>query len=180
MPRRVPADDDRGSDQLFEQVYERLRRVAIAQMANERPNHTLQPTALVHEVYVKLVGSDTSWESQRAFYLAAAEAMRRILIDHARRRGRLRRGGGRRRVHLDGVEPEAGAGKDLDIVILDEALRRLERVDPRGAEIVKLRFFAGLSVNETARAMGLSPITVKRSWASAQAWLHGEVHDWQE
>jgi RNA polymerase sigma factor (TIGR02999 family) len=179
MPRRALADGDRGPDRLFEQVYERLRRAAIAHMANERPSHTLQPTALVHEVYLKLVGSDASWESQRAFYLAAAEAMRRILIDHARRRGRLRRGGGRRRLHLDGVELEAGGQKGPDIVILDEALRRLERVDPRGAEIVKLRYFAGLSVEETARAMALSPITVKRSWASAKAWLHGEVHDWK-
>lgn len=162
-------------DELFEQVYDQLRRVASVHMARERGNHTLQPTALVHEVYLRLAGSDASWESRRHFYTAAAEAMRRILIDYARRRNRVRRGGDRRRVDFGAIEGSMSDGKTWNVVVLDEPLRRLEREDPRAAEIVKLRFFAGLTIEDTAQAMQLSPMTVKRSWASAQAWLHGEV-----
>jgi RNA polymerase sigma factor (TIGR02999 family) len=168
-------------DELFEQVYDRLRRVAAVHFARERSDHTLQPTALVHEVYLRLLRPDASWACQRHFYAAAAEAMRRILIEHARRRGRLRRGGGRRRVDLDHVAAAAPADVQTPrILVLDEAIRRMEREDPRCAEVVKLRFFAGLSIEDTARAMQLSPMTVKRAWACAQAWLHGEVVDPRE
>ena len=170
-----PGHRNGDADDLFERVYEKLLRVATIHMAGERANHTLQPTALVHEVYLRLLGSDVTWESDRHFFTAAAEGMRRILIDHARCRGRLRRGGDRRRIGFDRVEPAAPGEETPKVLILDEALRRLERTDPRAAEVVKLRFFAGLSIDETARAMELSPMTVKRSWASAHAWLHGEV-----
>jgi RNA polymerase sigma factor (TIGR02999 family) len=169
------AANGRSHDEVFEEVYERLRRVAAAHMAQERLDHTLQPTALVHEVYVRLLGQDAGWETRRHFFAAASEAMRRILIDHARRRGALRRGGGRARVEVD-LERDGPAGRELpDLLVLDEALLRLEEEEPRMAEVVKLRFFAGLSIADTARVMGLSPMTVKRSWACAHAWLHGEV-----
>jgi RNA polymerase sigma factor (TIGR02999 family) len=163
------------ADRLFEQVYEKLHRIASSHMGQERLSHTLQPTALVHEVYLRMIGQHASWESQRHFFAAAAEAMRRILIDHARRRQALRRGGDRARVELSDAEPTAENLPDL--LVLDEALLRLEKEEPRMAEVVKLRFFAGLSIADTAKVMGLSPMTVKRTWACAHAWLHGEVFD---
>jgi RNA polymerase sigma factor (TIGR02999 family) len=163
-------------DDLFEQVYERLHRIASAHMGHERRNHTLQPTALVHEVYLRMLGQDASWDSTRHFYAAAAEAMRRILIDHARRRGALRRGGDRRRIDVESSDCEPETLLTPDLLVLDEALVRLEEQEPRMAEVVKLRFFAGLSIADTAKVMGLSPMTVKRTWSCAHAWLHGEVY----
>lgn len=167
---RVP-----GGDELFELVYERLRRMAAAHMGGERSDHTLQPTALVHEVYLRVMSNDASWESQRHFFGVAAEAMRRILIDHARRKGALRRGGGRARLSLEEAMATTTTRDAGDIMVLNDALQRMEREEPRMAEVVKLRFFAGLSIAETARVMGLSPMTVKRTWSCAHAWLHGEV-----
>jgi RNA polymerase sigma factor (TIGR02999 family) len=160
---------------LLPLVYEELRKLAQARMANERAQ-TLQPTALVHEAFLRLVGEDAQkpqWQNRGHFFGAAAQAMRRILVERARHRGRLKHGGGRERVDLNAeaiVNPEA-----TDLVSLDAALDRLQQHDPRKAEIVLLRYFAGLSIEETARAISLSPATVKNEWAVARAWLHREL-----
>ncbi|MCA9283646.1 MAG: sigma-70 family RNA polymerase sigma factor [Phycisphaerales bacterium] len=161
---------------LFEQVYGRLRQLAQAQMAGERDEHTLQATALVHEVYLRLAEQGASWENQRQFLAAAAGTMRRILIDHARRRAANKRGGDCVRMAFDVDEAKpTNDDKAIDLLVLDDALARLEREDPRAAQIVQLRFFGGLSIADTARMLDLSPMSVKRSWAFAQAWLRGEV-----
>lgn len=152
-------------------VYDELRMLAAAQLGRERPGHTLQPTALVHEAYLRMVGGEhTPWEDRGHFFRAAARAMRRILIEHARSRGRKKRGGGRVRVPLEALGPPSWDDPDR-MLALDEALRRLEGQDPRSAEVVQLRYFAGLSVRETAEALGTSERTVKREWAFARAWL---------
>ena len=144
-------------------------------MAGERPDHTLQATALVHEAYLRLVGSrERTFDNQAHFYVAAAEAMRRILIEHARRRARLKRGGDRKRVSLSAAYLAQEACPE-DIVSVDTAIRRLEERDARMAKIVKLRFYAGLSVDETADALRLSGRTVRREWVLARAWLHREL-----
>ena len=152
-------------------VYRELRSIAARHMASERASHTLQATALVNEAYVRLVGDPAlQWDSRRHFYAAAAEAMRRVLIEHARRRGRLKRGGGWRGLSLEGVD--LAREEDFDgFLALDEALGRLEQVDARAAEVVRLRFFTGLDVDETARVAGRSRRTVLRDWAFAKAWL---------
>ena len=165
------------SSRLLEMVYNQLRAIAQQRMAQERRGHTLQATALVHETYMRLVGEgDVPWASRGHFFAAAAEAMRRILIEHARARGRRKRGGddkGRpaRRRLLSLLDLAEEADSD-EILTLDEALRRLEKQDPDAAQVVRLRFFAGLSVDETARALGVSPSTVDRNWAYARARLH--------
>jgi RNA polymerase sigma factor (TIGR02999 family) len=158
-------------DRLLPLVYDELRGLARARLRHERQGHSLQATALVHEAYIRMLGADSpSWNDRAHFFRAAAEAMRRILIDHARKRGRVKRGGGRIQVTLGDVQ--VGAGLPLeDILALDEAIQRLEGQDPRMAEIVRLRFFAGLSVEETAKALEVSERTVKREWAVARAWL---------
>lgn len=140
-------------------------------LRHERPDHSLQATELVHEVYLRLTaGASVSWHGRRQFFHAAGEAMRRILIEHARKRGRAKRGGGRIRVELSSVD--LASEFDLEQVLaLDDAFRRLEQEDRQAAEVVRLRFFAGLSVEETAMAMSLSERTVKREWAFARAWL---------
>lgn len=152
-------------------VYDELRALAAAQLRCERPDHSLQPTALVHEAYLRLGGGERArWEDRSHFFRAAALTMRRILIEHARRRGRQKRGGGRVRVSLERVG--ASAWDDSDgVLALDEALRRLEKQDSRSAEVVQLRYFGGLSVRETADALGISERTVKREWTFARAWL---------
>ncbi|MCA9287324.1 MAG: sigma-70 family RNA polymerase sigma factor [Phycisphaerales bacterium] len=165
------------SDELLPLVYEQLRRAAQQRMAQERTAHTLTATALVHEAYARLVGDEhVKWDGRGHFYAAAAEAMRRILIEHARARGRVKRGGGRQRVPLSVVDlaTEADAG---EIMALDGAIERLRGEDERLAEIVRLRFYAGLSVEETAAALGVSERTVKRDWAFARAWLHRELEE---
>lgn len=157
--------------QLAPIVYDELRILAAAQLRRERPGNSLQPTALVHEAYLRLVGDDRSpWEDRAHFFRAAAQAMRRILIDKARARGRQKRGGGRVRVSLEGVGAPIWDDSDR-VLALDEALQRLEEQDPRSAEVVQLRYFGGLSVHETAHALGLSERTVKREWTFARAWL---------
>jgi RNA polymerase sigma factor (TIGR02999 family) len=158
-------------DRLLPLVYDELRGLARARLRHERQGHSLQATALVHEAYIRMLGAESpSWNDRAHFFRAAAEAMRRILIDHARKRGRVKRGGGRIQVTLGDVQ--VGAGLPLeDILALDEAIQRLEGQDPRMAEIVRLRFFAGLSVEETAKALEVSERTVKREWAVARAWL---------
>ena len=158
-------------DRLLPLVYDELRIIARGRLHHERQGHSLQATALVHEAYIRmLAGDQPSWNDRGHFFSAAAEAMRRILIDHARKRGRAKRGGGRIQVTLGDVE--VGAGLPLeDLLALDDAIQRLEEQDPRMAEIVRLRFFAGLSVEETAKALEVSERTVKRDWAVARAWL---------
>ncbi len=169
----IQPDGPGSSDDLLPQVYDELRRLARARLAREAPGLTLQPTALVHEAYLRIVGDGRSqrWDRRGHFFAAAAIAMRRILVERARRVRRVRHGGGQARVALD---PEAAAaGVDLgDVLAVDEALAGLERLDPRKAQVVVLRYFGGLSVEETAEALALSPSTVKNEWAFARAWLH--------
>jgi RNA polymerase sigma factor (TIGR02999 family) len=167
-------------EQLLPVVYDELRALAGARLRHERSDHSLQATALVHEAYIRLVGwEQQSWIDRAHFYRAAAEAMRRILIDHARGRARGKRGGGRVRVDLEDANLATWDDPD-DVLALDEALHRLMEQDPRAAEIVQLRFFAGLSVEETAKALELSIRTVHREWKFARTWLFralGEADD---
>lgn len=165
------------SDELLEHVYETLRGIAAARMASERAEHTLEATALVHEAWIKLFpsGNLPLW-GRSQFFAAAAEAMRRVLLDHARSKGRAKRGGGRGRLSLD-VLDLAASGESDEILALDEAICRLEGEHPDAAAIVRLRFFAGLSVAETARTLGSSPRSVDRTWAFARAWLHRELQN---
>jgi RNA polymerase sigma factor (TIGR02999 family) len=160
--------------QLLPLVYDELRRLARARLARERAS-LHQPTSLVHEAYLRLVGdAECRWANRAHFFAAAAEAMRRIGVERARRRARLKRGGGGRRVTLDDDVPAAGPDPD-ETLALDAALARLEARDAAMADVVKLRYFAGLTVEETARAMELSPRSVKRLWAAARAWLYDEL-----
>ncbi len=166
-------DGPGSSDDLLPQVYDELRRLARARLAREAPGLTLQPTALVHEAYLRLAGDgvERRWDRRGHFFAAAAISMRRILVERARRTQRVKHGGGQVQVELDPESPAAGA--DLhDILAIDEALSELERLDPRKAQVVMLRYFAGLTVEETAEAMALSPATVKNEWAFARVWLH--------
>jgi RNA polymerase sigma factor (TIGR02999 family) len=168
--------DPQAAGRLLPLVYDELRRLAAARLAGEKPGHTLQATALVHEAYLRLIdaGSEPTWENRRHFFAAAAEAMRRILIDHSRRKRRGKRGGGWRRLELESLElPAAARGEDL--LALDEALDGLAQEAPLKAELVKLRFFAGLSVEEAAGCLGISRATADRYWAYARAWLYDRV-----
>jgi RNA polymerase sigma factor (TIGR02999 family) len=163
--------DPLAADRLLPLVYEELRTLAARQLAHERPGQTLQATALVHEAYLRLVGvHDPGWDGRAHFLAAAAEAMRRVLIDRARDRGRLKRGGDRRRVDLDELR-EPFEAPDEALLELDEALGRLAAAYPRPAELVKLRFFGGLTLSEAAGMLGVSPRTAEREWAFARAWL---------
>jgi len=166
--------DTDASDALLPLVYDELRRLARAKMAREPAGHTLQPTALVHEALLRLVQDEkVRWNGRGHFFGAAAEAMRRILIERARRKGRIKHGGNHRREALGDVSsPE---DDPLDVLALDEAIDRLAAIDERKARIVKLRFFAGLSVEETAGALDLSASTVKSDWSYARAWLYREL-----
>jgi RNA polymerase sigma factor (TIGR02999 family) len=172
--------DRAAADRLLPLVYDQLRKAAQVEMAAERRDHTLSATALVHEAYLKLVGpGEVAWTGRAHFYAAAAEAMRRILIDYARARGRLKRGP--TPVPLDGA-PDFSSVADLtseahadQVVRLDEAIRRLEAEDPDVAQVVRLRFYAGLSGEEAASALGKSPATVDRDWAWARAWLFRQL-----
>lgn len=162
-------------ERLAPLVYDELRRVARRQMRRERAEHTLEPTAVVNEVYVRLVDqSRAHWVNRDQFYAVAAHMMRRVLINHARDRRRQKRGGDAARVTL--VEPDLGeAPRDVELIDLDDALRRLGELDPNQERMVELRYFAGLTIEETAQVMGCSPVTVKRDWASARAWLFTEL-----
>ena len=159
-------------NRLFPSVYAELRAAARAQLRYERSDHTLQATALVHEAYLRLLGGAyPNWNDRQHFFRAAAEAMRRILVEHARRRARVKRGANPIRVSLPDVD-SATNHDPVEILALDEAIRRLEEQDPSAADIVRLRFFTGLSVEETAQILDLSERTVKREWAFARAWLY--------
>lgn len=161
--------------QVFEALYAELRRLAGYQMRKERVNHTLQPTALVNEAYLRLIGAKSiNWESRAHFLNAASQIMRRILIDHARAVQSAKRPGARQRVEFDDAMP--GVVTDPETVLaVDAALTRLAKLDARQVRIVELRYFAGLSVEETAKVVGVSEKTVKRDWAMARAWLEGEL-----
>jgi RNA polymerase sigma factor (TIGR02999 family) len=169
------AGDPRAAAELLPLVYDELRKLAAARMAAERPGQTLDATALVHEAYLRVVGSaDPGCEGRGHFFAAAAEAMRRILVENARHKKAARHGGGRERVGLDDAEP-AVAGLDLDLLALDDALAKLEREHPRQARVVQLRYFAGLTVPQTAEALGVSRATVENDWAFARNWLWVEM-----
>jgi RNA polymerase sigma factor (TIGR02999 family) len=169
--------DAQAASQLLPLVYEELRKMAAARLAQENAGHTLQPTALVHEAYLKLIGTDPlrPWNGRVHFFSAAAEAMRRILIDHARKRRRLRRGGGMKRVELEDMGDlaqvaESGGADELQA--LDEALTKLAAAAPRKAELVRLRYFAGLTLEQAAELLGISRATADRDWSFARAWLY--------
>lgn len=172
---RARQGDSVATNELFPLVYEELRTLAAAHMAGERREHTLSPTALVHEAYLRLVGpSDTSWDNRAHFFGAAAIAIRRILTDHARARARDKRGGGASPVRLEGDTP-ASAAETIDHASLDDALTKLAALDPQKARIVELRYYVGLPVDEVARALGVSASTVAREWAFARTWLRREL-----
>jgi RNA polymerase sigma factor (TIGR02999 family) len=173
----MEAGDPSASEQLLPLVYDELRKLAAARMAHEAPGNTLQATALVHEAYVRLVDGTGAqrWDSRGHFFAAAAEAMRRILVDGARRRRSGKRGGDRAREPLNESKLIAPQGPD-DLLALDEALSRLRATDPRAAELVTLRYFAGLTIREAADALGVSPRTADDIWAYARAWLFRELN----
>ena len=169
------ADDRQSLDSLLPLVYQELRRLAAAYIRRERPGYTLQPTALVNEAYLRLLKDDPArWQNRAHFCAIAAHSMRQILIERARARDAQKRGGARARVTLDEA-PVAGGERSIDLVALDEALERLAAIDPGQARLVELRFFGGLTVEETADAMDISPATVKRHWTVARAWLAREL-----
>lgn len=171
---RLPAVDE----SVFALVYDELRRLAANALSRERHDHTLQPTALVHEAYLRLADEPSArWENRSHFLAVASRAMRRVLVDHARGRNAAKRGSGAARVSLEDFEQVVVAvpGETVDLVALDEALARLGELDPRQARIVELRFFGGLSVEDTATIVGASPRTVKRDWQLARAWLKREM-----
>ena len=173
---KVQDGDSNAAEKLLPLVYKELRKLAAARLAREKPGQTLQATALVHEAYVRLVGGEAerTWEGRGHFFAAAAEAMRRILVEQARRKMSARRGGGLRRVELLD-EDLAGPPGDERILALDEALIRLAQVRPQAARLVQLRFFAGLTVEEAAQTIGISSRSARRVWVFAQAWLRREM-----
>lgn len=167
--------DKESLDQLMPVVYDELRRQAARYLRREKAGHTLQTTALIHEAYVRLVDQrNMQWQNRAHFFGIAAQMMRRILVDHARSKKRAKRGGSDIRVSLGDAEV-AAKDQELDVVALDEALERLALIDKQQSRVVELRFFSGLSVEETAEVMGISKSTVKRDWSVAKAWLHREL-----
>ena len=169
------AGDPKALDALVPQVYQELRRLAHFQLQKERPNHTLQSAALVHEAYARLVGQNSvDFESRTHFLAIAAQLMRQILVDYARRHRAEKRGGGVCMVTLDDAMA-LQQNKDLDVVALDDVLNALAKIDARQSRVVELRFFAGLSLEETAQALDIGPATVQREWTMARAWLHREL-----
>jgi RNA polymerase sigma factor (TIGR02999 family) len=173
---RAQQGDPNAAGELLPLVYDELRRVAAARMADITPGHTLQPTALVHEAWLRLVGQDSEaqFQNRTHFFAAAAEAMRHILIDRARRKQTLRHGGGQQRVEMDELQIAAPAADD-ELLVVDEALDRLARLDPAKAELVKLRYFVGVTFQEAAVALGISEPAAKRRWSLARAWLFNEI-----
>jgi RNA polymerase sigma factor (TIGR02999 family) len=181
----IEQGDPHAAEDLLPLVYDELRKLAAERMAQEKPGHTLQATALVHEAYLRLVAPvsgaasarrEQHWDSRGHFFAAAAESMRRILVESARKKKRQRHGGGRRRVDLEEAVSFADSSRD-DLLALDEALTRLAAREPAKAELVKLRYFAGLSIDEAADLLHISRTTAKRYWAFARAWLLAEIDD---
>jgi RNA polymerase sigma factor (TIGR02999 family) len=167
--------DGKALDILLPRVYKELRRLARHQLRNERPDHTLQSAALVHEAYLRLVGvSPPKWESRTHFFAIAAQLMRQILVDYARRHGAAKRGGSVYKLSLEDAVATPRE-EEVDIVALDDALRALARIDERQSRVVELRFFAGLSLNEISKALEIAPATAQRDWTAARAWLHREI-----
>jgi RNA polymerase sigma factor (TIGR02999 family) len=176
----VEQGDPHSAEQLLPLVYGELRQLAAQKLAQEAPGQTLQATALVHEAYVRLVEVERAqhWDSRGHFFAAAAEAMRRILIDQARRKVSKKRGGARQRLNLEVATllPATDAAAAAELLALDEALEQLEAEEPLKARLVKLRYFAGISWEEAARTLGISPATAKRYWIYARSWLHARLH----
>ncbi len=173
----IQAGDPHAADQLLPLVYSELRRLAARMLAREKPGQTLDATALVHEAYLRLIGSGSEphWDSRRHFFAAAAEAIRRILLDRARDKRRLKRGGSWRRLRLDQIELCVAEPPD-DLPALNEALEKLTQEDPLCAELVKLRFFAGLTLEDAASALGIARRTADRYWAFARSWLYDALN----
>jgi RNA polymerase sigma factor (TIGR02999 family) len=173
----VEQGDSHAAQELLPLVYDELRKLAAQRLAREKPGQTLQATALVHEAYLRLVGPDPDrpFEGRAHFFAAAAEAMRRILIDRARRKGRRKRGGGLKRLDLDDAELVSRAEPD-EVLVVDEAIAKLAAEDPAAAQLVRFRYFAGLSVEDAAGLAGLSRSTAYEDWAYARAWLHHELY----
>jgi RNA polymerase sigma factor (TIGR02999 family) len=172
---KIEDGDRQAADRLLALVYQELRKLAAQKMRHESPGQTLAPTALVHEAYLRLASGDPQhWNSRGHFFAAAAEAMRRILIENARRKQALRRGGDRQKLSLDAVEP-AAPETSQDLLALNDALEKLEQKDARKAQLVKLRYFAGLTMEEAAATLGVSVATAHRDWNYARAWLHQEI-----
>jgi len=168
----VEQGDSRALDRLLPAVYRELRQLAAQKLSHEKPGQTLQATALVHEAYLRLVGVEgQAWKSKTHFFATAAEAMRRILIENARRKHRLKRGGQRQRIDLEDGEVTV-EGPTQDLLAVDEALTKLAQMDKEKAELVKLRYFAGLTIEQAAEVLGISPTTAKREWTYARAWLY--------
>jgi len=169
--------DQSALDRLMPLVYSELRHVAQNQLRLENPGHTLQPTALVHETYLRLIDQQrVEWRNRAQFFAMSAQMIRRILVDHARRRQAAKRGGMATRLQLD--DSIAAAGSDVvDAIALEAALEGLAALDPQQARVIELRFYAGLSIDETASALGISPATVSRDWVTAKAWLYRRLHD---
>jgi len=180
MLNAIGHGDPNAAQELYGLVYDELRRLAAARMAREQPGHTLQPTALVHEAWLRLGRNDqTGWKNRAHFFAAAAEAMRRILVDRVREKKALKRGGNLERMDIDAVELPSPMPDD-ELLALDEALNRLATVDTRAAEMVKLCFFVGLTQEEAARELGVSISTAERIWSFARAWLLREMQKERE
>ena len=173
---RIEAGDPSAAEQLLPLLYDELKKLAAHKLAQEKPGQTLQPTALVHEAYVRLVDGEPSqhWNSRGHFFAAAAEAMRRILVDNARSKASLKRGGDHQRIDYPDL-PDDSNNDQVDLVALDEALGKLETEQPEKAKVVKLRFFAGCTLEETAQVLGISRATAQRYWVYARAWLYGKI-----
>ena len=176
--RKIETGDQHAASELLPLVYQELRKLAAQKMSQDKAGQTLQPTALVHEAFMRLVGNEdqAQWDNRGHFFAAAATAMRRILIEAARRRNSEKRGGKLVKVDLNDDDAIVVAKDDATLLALDVALDRLAAVDPELARLVELRYFTGLTVDETAKAMGVSPRTTKRNWAYARAWLHRELN----
>jgi len=172
----VEEDPSSGAAQLLPLVYDDLRKLAAQKLSQETPGNTLQPTALVHEAYLRLINDDSepTWDNRGHFFAAAAKAMRRILVENARRRASLKRGGDRVHVNVD-ENPVAAPQVREDLVALDEALARLAAIEPQAAKLVQLRYFGGVALSEVAEILDISPRTADRLWAFARAWLHQEM-----
>jgi RNA polymerase sigma factor (TIGR02999 family) len=173
--RQLSDGHETAPQKLMPLVYDKLRKLAGGYLQGERPEHTLQATALVHEAYIRLVDwKNVSWQNRAHFFALAAQVMRRILVDHAREKQAQKRGGGLTKLALEeavSFQPQA----EVDLLLLDEALKALAELDPAQSRIVELRFFGGLTIDETAEAMRISPATVKREWTLAKAWLHKRI-----